>query len=382
MGVNPALASTLAALFQQAQQQPGQAPAVPGTAMPTATPPAGGGGGLPPSLPVSPSGPTMPPTGQYAGAGMGPTNAPQPQPQPGGGTDLNSIIQQQAQMGMQGVAARSAQSQAISKSLLGGPGAPGLIEQQQQQSGNLAFHPNMVHGQGFRGFLHNLGQAIMTAGVATPEGAAIDRVAHSRQRSEYSGRAQQIQSLMGEQREIESGIPAEAGLAYKPFSAQAQNTRAEALQERVKVYSQDVANKLLIATRGLNIKAIEAGDKGALAQARATLDRVIAEQAPARTAIMQEGVELGAATKDAIENVKAAMGVQASHPLAVLLDEIAGTHLTPAAPQTDTGKTGTGATVPPARPGAAAKHGGTPKRPAGVPANTHFDQNTQRWVEN
>ena len=288
-------------------------------------------------------------------------------------SDLAGTIQQQAQMGMGAFGERERTAMDIGRQLYGSPGAatqdvlgrqlastprtPGLIEQQQAQASKLAFHPNF-HG----GFLHNLGQALLTMGAATAPGQAIQDVIYSEPRQEYAGRAEQIKSLMEEQKQVQEPMTAAAGMAYKPFQAQAQVERSEAMKARVAAYTQKIQNDLAVQMRGLDIKQLLAGSQQELNKARALLDRVMAQQAPERTAIMKEGVELGNYTKQAVEQALIELGAQKEHNISSLADWIMGTTITPPAPRVGA-PGGPGTTVPPSPQKPAAK----PQAKAGAP---------------
>jgi hypothetical protein len=142
--VNPAMLSQLASLFPQQAAQTG---------------------GLPPAMPSGPQAPQMPPTGQYAGAGMGPTNAPL---SPSGGMPsagpmqdyANLAAQQQAQL-LGSAPAREAAADRASAQRFAGEAADKTLPQMA---------PHIQKGAGF---LHNLGQALQLISMATAPGQAL-----------------------------------------------------------------------------------------------------------------------------------------------------------------------------------------------------------------
>jgi cell division protein FtsB len=121
-----------------------------------------GGGGMPPAMSAAPQAPQMPPTGQYAGAGMGPTNAPPPSGGAGGGAGAmqdyaNLAAQQQAQLLGSAPAKEAAAARGQAQSYAGQAASTPLPQTA----------PQIRHGAGF---LHNLGQALQRISMVTPEG--------------------------------------------------------------------------------------------------------------------------------------------------------------------------------------------------------------------
>jgi hypothetical protein len=159
-------------------------------------------------------------------------------PPAGSPPDLRSLIEQQSQAGMGAFGEREKAAMDINRQLAGSPGQPGLIQQQQEASQHLAFHPSF-HG----GFLHNLGQALLTAGAATRPGQAVENVIYAEPRQEYAGRAEQIKQLQEEQQRISEGMAPAAQLAYKPFQAEAAERKAGAAETTAQARVQQVVNQ-------------------------------------------------------------------------------------------------------------------------------------------
>lgn len=147
--------------------------------------------------------------------------------------DLRNIIQQQSQAGMGAFGERERASMDINKQLTG-PG--GLMERQAESAKGLSFHPDF-HG----GFLHNLGQALLTVGAATRPGQAVENVIYAQPREEYAGRAERIKSLQEEQKALSEGMTPASQLAYKPFQAEAASRRADAAMVAAQSKAQQVA---------------------------------------------------------------------------------------------------------------------------------------------
>jgi hypothetical protein len=123
------------------------------------------GGGMPPAMPAGPQAPQMPPTGQYAGAGMGPTNAPlsPTSGMPGAGPMqdyANLAAQQQAQL----LGSAPAQEAAAAR---------GSAQQFAGQAADVQLPQMAPHIQKGAGFLHNLGQALQLISMATGPGQAV-----------------------------------------------------------------------------------------------------------------------------------------------------------------------------------------------------------------
>lgn len=301
------------------------------------------------------------------GGGAAPPPAPTSSPSP----DIMAEMVEASRQGRQIFGAESAKTGAL------GGQAESLIQQQAQtpipKMGWLDTQGKPQQG----GFLHNLGRTLMTLGAATVPGRAIQAAQYGpgieRYEAETGARAKQIEELRGQEEQHEKLATAGAGMVSKPITAAGSALRGEAAVSKADTYAQQVQNQLTVALKGLDLKALATGSQVALNAARQKLLTIKAQLEPQRVAIAQEGVELGAATKQAISNAMIQLGVQKDHPLASLVDSVFGTDFTPAAPQTDTGKTGAGATVPPKKPGT------TPARPKGVPADAKYDPKTQTW---
>lgn len=157
------------------------------------------------------------------GGGMGPLDDP----------NLRAAIAEQSKAGLGAFGERERASMDINKQL-SGPG--GLIEQQAESAKGLAFHPNFKGG-----FLHNLGQALLTVGAATRPGQAVENVIYAQPREEYAGRAERIKSLQEEQKALSEGMTPAANLAYKPYQAEAASRRADAAMLAAQAKAQQVA---------------------------------------------------------------------------------------------------------------------------------------------
>lgn len=170
-------------------------------------------GGAPPP---SPSAPTS------MGSQVGPLDDP----------NLHDIIQRQSQAGLGAFGEREKASMGL------GDQMQREMAAQQAQAGNLSFHPNF-HG----GFLHNLGQALLTVGAATAPGQAVQDVVYSGPRQEYAGRAKRIEEMQKEQETIQQPMASAAQLAYKPFQAEAAEKKAGAAVTQAQARVQAVINQ-------------------------------------------------------------------------------------------------------------------------------------------
>jgi hypothetical protein len=148
-------------------------------------------------------------------------------------------MQQATDIAMQGIKAR--ESAAMGPEL--GGRLPGLIREQQEQSGSLAFHPTFQHGQGAGGFFHNLGQALLTLGAATTPGQAIQAQVYSKPRQEYAGRAEEISNLQKQQHLTQETEPALAQVPYRQRMVEIGQQKADTQQEAVEVRAQRVADQ-------------------------------------------------------------------------------------------------------------------------------------------
>src|SRR6267142_2626011 len=168
------------------------------------------------------------PQNPQANAGAPPIAGAAPaQPPANPDADLRQTIQLQSQVGLGAFGEREKASMGIGDQIQ-------QEQAQRSQIGPRAFSPNIVHGQGAGGFLHHLGQALLTVGAATRPGQAIQDVAYSRPREEYAERSKRIEELQAEQKGIQEPMSSAAQLAYKPYQAEASERKAGAAETTAK----------------------------------------------------------------------------------------------------------------------------------------------------
>lgn len=351
---DPAQAATLAALFAGAQQ-PGQAPPAPGTApaMPAA-------GGLPPALSATPN---APPSGFYAGAGAGPTNAPQPASNAGG---------------MQDYAALAAEQQ---RQLMGSPvekEAEGYRSAAQRYAGEAAATPLPQMApqiQKGAGFLHNLGQALQMISMATGPGRSV----FGPQGPVYGPKIAQYKAtqagLMGEREaaqkgaeEAGKGVQALAGVTGRTIygGAHVESAQVNAAQRAQAVVTQhQTALERIAAMKDINQRNVAAREEIARMH-----DEVMAEIAKAGNVTKEDVAGIMASSAQTILNTKIAEDPSLAGYVKQLFG-IGGAQA-PGGAQPERGnaplpKRGN---APPSK---------TPARPKGVPADAKYDAKTNTW---
>ena len=225
-----------------------------------------------------------------------------------------------------------------------------------------------VTRQGVGGDLGNLGKdvgrAILMGLGSTRQGENLQASAYgpgvARYGTQQKNLAERIAELQGQQKTEAETLPSAAGLQYHPFTAAGSMMRGQAELERAKSYGQSVQNHLNIALQGLDIKKVVAGSEVELNKAKAALDRAMPGILQERNALISQGIDVGSATKEAVMNTEAQLGIDKTHPFAVLLDSYFGTELAPKAatlPTAEQPARKKGATPTPAKKGNVVKWG-------------------------
>lgn len=224
-----------------------------------------------------------------------------------------------------------------------------VAELQQQKAAmpqpkrSLADEPWMkmqpITGQGFGHDVANLGKDVgrgLLLGLSsTSPGQSIQDTAYGPGVSRYNvgqrNLAERIAELQGQQKTEEEVMPSAAGLQYHPFTAAGSMMRGQAELKKAESYGQSVANHLTVALKGLDLKAIEVGSQVEVNKAKAALDRAMPGILQERNALISQGIDVGAATRQAVENAQAQLGIDERHPLSLMIDTYFGTDLTPKA---------------------------------------------------
>lgn len=177
-------------------------------------------------------------------------------------------------------------------------------------------------------------RVLQSLALSTAPGRAIEdrQFAQPRQawRSQTAATAQAIQDIKDQ-----AGITNEQLKATGSMSLGAGNLAIK--QQKADSYQTSVQNRMQVALRGLDLKALATGSQIELNKARIALDNMLTQLGPQRLELEQYGIDTNNATRQAIANTMSQLGMDKSHPVAQMIDSILGTGFTPAAPQTPAG---------------------------------------------
>jgi hypothetical protein len=120
----------------------------------------------------------------------------------------------------------------------------GLGQQQADIPTATAWHPQYQHGQGAGGFLHNLGQALMSVGLATKHGQMLQS---AMARGPQEQRAQEIEGIQAQAKPEEEALKFEegvaqgaGGLAYKQGMLGVRQQQADTQAAKEKDYARSI----------------------------------------------------------------------------------------------------------------------------------------------
>jgi hypothetical protein len=201
--------------------------------------------------------------------------------------------------------------------------------------------PKFEHGQGGGGFLHNLGQALMAVGAATRPGQNIVNSMYAR---DLERRTQEIEGIKAQEKPEEEQVgfsksiaEGAGGLAYKQGMLATREEANDIRRQHEESYSRNVDNHLRTALQGIDLKRLALGEKTEMDKARIQLGQVRNQISEEANKIRSYGIDANNATRMAIGNVMAQLGMDKSHPVMSMVDELFGTDFVPKAPQTEAG---------------------------------------------
>lgn len=214
------------------------------------------------------------------------------QPQPTGpvNPDLMTLVQQRMGLGDQSIATQraiAAKEAAVPKA--------------------IPWSPNIVHGEGMGGFLHNVLQGLMAAGAATRPGQAVMEVAQAPARAR---RAQELQALQAQMQPEEAATKfntaaAEAlgGVGYKQGMLGIRQENADTNKQRADTAAKIAANRSadMLVREAQGWKGLDVKEQAN--RIRESFNREVARVADSRIAAGQEENE---ARIQAQEDVRAA----------------------------------------------------------------------------
>jgi len=221
------------------------------------------------------------------------------------------------------------------------------------------------------GFLHTLGRALMAIGAATTPGQRIQEAQYgpgvSRYGTQQRSLAEQLSALKQqetiptEELRATTGLTQAAGMAgYRSGMLDVRNREADIKQQRADDYGKSVQNNFQKAMAGLDLQKLKTGSQVELNKFRERLMNMQTELGPQKLEMEKYGIDTNNATRLAAANVMATLGIDKTHPVAQMIDNILGTSMTPAAPQVPGGaQPVSGATPLPPRKSAAPKGGAT-----------------------
>jgi hypothetical protein len=212
----------------------------------------------------------------------------------------------------------------------------------------MGYHPNFQPMDSAGHVLGDVGKALLLGLSATGPGRAVQGAIYGPRVREYEAgqkqKAQQIEALKtqagayGETGESASRAIGGLGEAsYRQGMLGIGEERNKINQQRVDAYRQGVEGRLQTALRGLDLKALMTGSQLALNQARTALTQALPDIMRQRNEVAQYGIDVGSETRQAVANVANQLGMDKTHPFMQMLDEMLGTSMTPAAPQTPGG---------------------------------------------
>lgn len=279
--------------------------------------------------------------------------------------DLRQTIQQQSQLGTGAFGEREKASMDLGTQMQ-------QEMTQREQIGPRSFQPNIVHGQGPKGFLHNLGQALITIGAATTPGQRVQDVAYSKPREEYAERSKRIEELQAEQKGIQEPMSSAAQLAYKPYQAEAAEKKAGAAQTAAQARADSVIMQHQTALdRIAGMKDIAAKRNAVMLEVQKMRSDIQRETTGMKDVTQEDVARILASSAQTLQNTKFAEDPDAWGMFKRAIG------ITPA--QAPSGAQPVAGETPlPARKAAApkpAKVGAAPARPAGVPSDYVYKEN-------
>jgi hypothetical protein len=330
------------------------------------------GGGQPQAgVPIAPGPSAIPPTSPVQPQGGAPAT---------GGTDLASMVSQvsnlpQYQQASGRLEQIGSQEQDIQKKMAA------------MQPPKMGWTPDIRHGEGVKGFFHNLGQALITLGAATRPGQDVQGVVYGPGIRQYGAQQKSLgdqlaalkdqEAIPTEELRATTGLTQAAGLAnYRGQMGAAAASRADSMKERADAYVQSVKNQHDNMVHNWNFKqaatdekvrhnivdeaqaaANEAGRNYRSLHKDATTEDVAQVMSGTRTQIANEAAARDPSVKSWLFN---ALGV-----------DVPQVQSAPSPEFRPTPKAGT----------AAAPQGSAPARPKGVPADAQWDAKTKTWYK-
>src|ERR1700720_2401290 len=191
----------------------------------------------------------------------------------------------------------------------------------------MGFQPNFVHGQGVPGFLHNLLQALATAGVATAPGRDVESAIYGPGIRKYAAGQQsladQINELKGQQEEAQKSLSPLQAMAYH-YGTVTERGRHDQATEQIQQQKADTAAQATVNRHTKSLARLAQGSTRLDLQKNAQslkswYDHALIETAQARTtAGMSENDARIAAQKDIVAAVQADKRIDSHSVLDIL----------------------------------------------------------------
>jgi hypothetical protein len=208
----------------------------------------------------------------------------------------------------------------------------------------MGYQPNFQPMDSAGHVLGDIGKALLLGLSATGPGRAVEGAVYGPRVRQYEAgqqqKAQQIEALKSQAGAYgqtgESASRAIGGLgeaSYRQGMLGLGAQRNQINQERVDAYRQGVENRLQTAMKGLDLKALATGSQLELNKARTMLTQALPDIMRQRNEVQQYGIDVGSETRQAVANVANQLGMDKTHPVLQMLDEMLGTSMSPAAPQ-------------------------------------------------